>query len=341
MVDLLPEKPIAFVSLKKLPKLVDGFNQSEFGQQVKRMPILKQVESSLRGARTQEPFQEVAFNFNQLLSYLSRRAVLALYPVQDSVELTILQSWPRTKLSTSFLILTEVNTLQKLRISALTILDPINDAFTLTAMTYRQIRIQTLVQDPESELPALHYAFLGRVVMVSSTLSTVERVIDVFRSSNTSIASNSKVGQQLTAQYQKARHTLYLNLPELWEAFDLPESALISPIQTWTATQHTQNSVLYSRHDLTLRRPIRPLFQQFQVPLDKPFEVTSTQLATRIKGVVSLMTLIWTLSGQPVDPSIHQTIVNNLRPLESLGAIGGKITITDQIATLDLHISFN
>jgi hypothetical protein len=53
------------------------------------------------------------------------------------------------------------------------------------------------------------------------------------------------------------------------------------------------------------------------------------------------MTLIWTLSGQPVDPSIHQTIVNNLRPLESLGAIGGKITITNQIATLDLQISFN
>ena len=96
MVDLLPEKPTVFVDLRKLPKLVDGFNQSEFGQQVKQMPILKQIESGLRAARTKEPFQEVAFDFNPLLPYLRRQAVLALYPVQDSVELTILPSWSRT-----------------------------------------------------------------------------------------------------------------------------------------------------------------------------------------------------------------------------------------------------
>ena len=52
MVDLLPEKPTVFVDLRKLPKLVHGFNQSEFGQQVKQMPILKQIESGLRAART-------------------------------------------------------------------------------------------------------------------------------------------------------------------------------------------------------------------------------------------------------------------------------------------------
>ena len=341
MVDLLPEKPTVFVDLRKLPKLVDGFNQSEFGQQVKQMPILKQIGSGLRAARTKEPFQEVTFDFNSLLPYLRRQAVLALYPVQDSVELTILPSWLRTKLPISFLILTEVDTLQKLRISALTILDPINGAFTLTTTTYRQIRIQTLAQDPESELPALHYAFLGRIGMVSPTLSTIKRVIDVFRGSNINIAGNSKVGPQIKSKYQDAKYTIYLNLPELWETFDLSESALISPIQTWTATQHTQNRILYTRHYLTLRRPIRSLLQQFQVPVDRPFAVTSTQLAAQIKGVVSLMTLIWNLSGQSVNPATHQTVADNLRPLESLGTIEGKITATDQAATLDLQISFN
>lgn len=206
LITLLPESPICYLTLKDLDGLVKGFNKSEFGKQVKQMPILKQIKTKLWWR--QIVYQKMLWEYEMggrldmkaIKGYFGKEVILALYQREEEL---------------SFLLITEVGGSEKLAIEAITAADPINPNYERIKIEYNGLTINTIVGYPLD----FSYTFLGKIGVLTLNPLLLGEVIDIYNEKKDGFLAKHAIKEHIQKSYNDNTNTGYVDIPRFSDLF--------------------------------------------------------------------------------------------------------------------------
>ncbi len=200
LITLLPESPICYFTLKDLEGLVKTFNHSEFGKQVKQMPILKQIKTTLwwRQIVYQKTLWEYEMggrlDMGAVNGHFGKEVILALY--QRDGEL-------------SFLLITEVGGAEKLAIEAVTATDAINPNYERIKTEYNGLTINTIIGYPLD----FSYTFIGKIGVLTLNPLLLAEVIDIYAEEKDGFLAKHPIKKQIQESCNNNTNTGYVDVP--------------------------------------------------------------------------------------------------------------------------------
>ncbi len=200
LITLLPESPICYLTLKDLDGLVKAFNESEFGKQVKQMPIFKQIGSKLwwRQIVYQKMLWEYEmggrFDMRAVKGHFGKEVILALYQRENEF---------------SFLLITEVGGPEKLAIEAITATDLINPNYKRIKTEHNGLTINTIIGYPLD----FSYTFIGKIGVLTLNPLLLAEVIDIYNDKNEGFLTKHSIKKHIQKSYNDNTNTGYVDLP--------------------------------------------------------------------------------------------------------------------------------
>lgn len=202
LITLLPESPICYLTLKELEGLVNTFNESEFGQESLKMPILAYIKNQIwwRQLVYQKLVWEAEMggklDMDAVNGHFGTEAIFALYQREGEV---------------SFLLITEVGGPEKLGIEAITATDAINPKYKRIQTEYKDLTINTITGYPMD----FSYTFIGRIGVLSLSPILVAEVIDNFTQQSNGFLESHPINDEIISSYDKDSNTAYLDISGL------------------------------------------------------------------------------------------------------------------------------
>lgn len=250
LITLLPKSPICYLTLKDLDGLVNTFNDSEFGEQSLKMPIISYIKNQLwwRQLVYQKLVWEVEMggklDMGAVNGHFGTEAIIALYQREGEV---------------SFLLISEVGGPEKLGIEAITATDAINPKYERIQTKYKDLTINTITGYPED----FSYTFIGKIGVLSLSPILVAEVIDNFTQQANGFLESHPCNDEIITSYDQDSNTAYLdtsglslllggsknNSPTIVEQI-LP---MISNHDYCTVGNHYSDGIIYSQ--LRLGKP--------------------------------------------------------------------------------------
>ncbi len=246
LITLLPESPICYFTLKDLEGLVKTFNHSEFGKQVKQMPILKQIKTTLWWR--QIVYQKMLWEYEMggrldmraVNGHFGKEVILAVY--QRDGEL-------------SFLLITEVGGPEKLAIEAITATDAINPNYERIKTEYNGLTINTIIGYPLD----FSYTFIGKIGVLTLNPLLLAEVIDIYTEKKDGFLAKHPIKKRIQKSYNDNTNTGYVDVP-LFSVMlnDLANenssitgqfSSMINDAEYWTLENRYQEGVIISALD--------------------------------------------------------------------------------------------
>lgn len=284
LITLLPKSPIGYLTLKELNGLVETFNKSEFGKQIKKMPILSEIKNELwwRQLVYQKLVWEAEMggklDMGAVNGHFGTEALIALYQREGKV---------------SFLLITEVGGTEKLGIEAITATDAINPKYTRIKTEYKDLTINTITGYPLD----FSYTFIGRIGVLSLSPILIAEVIDNFTQKSNGFLDSHPINKSIVESYEHDSNTVYLDIDGLSTLLDgLNVNAtqigkniltMIKEYDYCTIGNHYSDGIIHSQ--LRIGEPIDfPLIKSKSIPSSLP-----EQTAIRIFKPKQDLVLLW------------------------------------------------
>ena len=202
LITLLPKSPICYLTLKELDSLVNTFNESEFGEQCLKMPIISYIQNQLwwRQLVYQKLVWETEMggklDMGAVNGHFGTEAIIALYQREGEL---------------SFLLITEVGGPEKLGIEAITATDAINPKYERIQTEYKGLTINTITGYPRD----FSYTFIGKIGVLSLSPVLVAEVIDNFTQQANGFLGSHPINDAIIKSYDQESNTAYLDISGL------------------------------------------------------------------------------------------------------------------------------
>lgn len=202
LITLLPKSPICYLTLKDLDGLVNTFNDSEFGEQSLKMPIISFIKNQLwwRQLVYQKLVWEVEMggklDMGAVNGHFGTEAIIALYQREGEV---------------LFLLISEVGGPEKLGIEAITATDAINPKYERIQTKYKDLTINTITGYPVD----FSYTFIGKIGVLSLSPILVAEVIDNFTQQANGFLESHPCNDEIITSYDQDSNTAYLDISGL------------------------------------------------------------------------------------------------------------------------------
>ncbi len=284
LITLLPKSPICYLTLKDLDGLVNTFNDSKFGEQSLKMPILSYIKNQLwwRQLVYQKLVWEVEMggklDMGAVNGHFGTEAIIALYQREGEV---------------SFLLISEVGGPEKLGIEAITATDAINPKYKRIQTEYKDLTINTITGYPMD----FSYTFIGKIGVLSLSPILIAEVIDNFTQQANGFLESHPINDEIIRSYDQDSNTAYLdisgvslllgglqdNSPTIVEQI-LP---MINDYDYCTVGNHYSDGMIYSQ--LRLGKPKKsPGKESKSLPTSLP-----EKTAIRVFNPQQDLTLLW------------------------------------------------
>ncbi|RKU31373.1 hypothetical protein C6497_02445 [Candidatus Poribacteria bacterium] len=199
LITLLPKSPLCYLTLKELEGLVKTFNESEFGEQSRKMPLISYIRNQLwwRQLVYQKLVWEAEMggklDMDGVNGHFGTEAIMALYQREGEL---------------SFLLITEVGGPEKLGIEAITATDAINPKYERIQREYKGLTINTITGYPRD----FSYTFIGKIGVLSLSPILVAEVIDNFTQQANGFLESHPFNEKIIKSYDQESNTAYLDI---------------------------------------------------------------------------------------------------------------------------------
>ena len=325
LITLLPDQPVSYLSIKELGRFVNAFQNSDFGDATRQIPIFGDIQQKTwwQEIRYQKELWEyetgAKLDLGVLENYFGRQAILAFY---QSVE------------KLSFLLISDIGAKGILEVSAIVATGPINPKYERIKSECFGVTINTITGYPVD----FSYAFIDTIGILSRNKSLVEEVIKIHITRQPSFAEQTS--PELLTLYNSSNNTGYINFPQTLRNVEIPPifGTALMPVTTMTFNNQYEDGMLISNNHFTLSKPIDLVMTTLKIPNGKTFEVEPEQLIVNIKNFFPVLKLVALANGVQLNQQWKDNLLANLVPLKTLGTMITQIQFSDRSATAVIKI---
>jgi len=242
LISLLPDKPVAYLSVKKIDDIITAFETTEFGNQVKKLPVLKMIGTApiwrdiIYQKRLWEYEMQGRANRELLRSIVGKEAILSFYN-RDGF---------------TFLLISEISSKSKLQISISEATDSIDARYKMIREPYSGIDVITVLGFPRE----FSYAFIGKIGMLSTELPLIKEAIDIYKGRKKGFVKQNEYNKLIRTTYQSNSNSVYFNLSEYPNQWPL-RNVFPDNIKIWLFSNRFQKGRLTSEHHFVLEKPVK------------------------------------------------------------------------------------
>jgi len=251
LISILPESPLGYVSAKNLDGIISAIEKTEFGKQLKTMPILQTIKSNQTWR--QLSYQKALWEYqiqgrldrDVLKDFAGKEVILSFYS-KISVPSRIQD---KNRNSLAFLLISQVSASGKMQVSATEMQDVVDVRYKMVKERYQDIEMITVVGFSEE----FTYAFIGKIGLLSNDKTLVQDAIDIYKEQKTGFVKQHH-GVLLQRQYKSNSSSLYFEPRQYSE--NLPFGTIIKSflkdIKIWSFSNKYSDGKVISEHNFGL-----------------------------------------------------------------------------------------
>jgi len=245
LVSILPEAPLGYISVKNLNDIISAVENTEFGKELKKLPILQTIKSN--PTWRQLSYQKALWEYEirgrldrgVLKDFVGKEAILSFY----------------NRSSPKLLLISQVGASGKMQVSATEMQDFIDTRYKMVKEKYQDVEIITVVGFPEE----FTYAFIGKIGLLSNDKTLIQDAIDIYKKRKTGFAKQH-YGELLQKQYNSNSSSLYFDLSKYPESlpFGTVFKNIFKGVKIWNFSNKYGDGKVISEHHFVLSNIYAP-----------------------------------------------------------------------------------
>ena len=238
-VSILPEAPLGYISVKNLNDIISAIENTEFGKELKKIPILQTIKSN--PTWRQFSYQKALWEYEirgrldrgVLKDFVGKEAILSFY----------------NRSSPKLLLISQVGASGKMQVSATEMQDVIDTRYKMVREQYQDIEMITVVGFPEE----VTYAFIGKIGLLSNDKTLIQDAIDIYKKRKTGFVKQD-YGGLLQKQYKSNSSSLYFDLSQYPEhlPFSTVFKNIFKGVKVWNFSNKYGDGKVVSEHHFVL-----------------------------------------------------------------------------------------
>jgi len=242
LISLLPDSPFAYISVKNLDDAISAIENTEFGKELRKMPIIAEIES-------RQDWQELIYQ-KRLWEYSLQGRIDRKWLKEIVGQEAILSFYNRDE--PSFLLMSKIRTSAKLQVSSAEAQDVLDDRYKMVKKSHNGINTVTVIGFPKE----FTYAFIGKIGMLSTDASLINDVIDIYKKGNEGYVkqNNSSLAKE---KYECDSSSFYFDFSGYPDELPLNETFknLSKVAKSWFFSNRYGDGKLISEHHFELPEP--------------------------------------------------------------------------------------
>jgi len=239
LLSILPQSPVGYISAKNLDDIISAIEDTEFGKQLKTLPILQTIKSN--PTWRQLSYQKALWEYEMrgrldrsvLKDFVCKEAILSFY----------------NRNSLTFLLISQVGTSGKVQVSATEVQDVIDSRYKMVREKYQDIETITVVGFPEE----FTYAFIGKIGLLSNDKILIQDAIDIYKKRKTGFVKQ-RYGELLSKEDKGNSSSLYFDLSQYPEhlPFGTVFKDIFKGVKIWSFSNKYGDGKVVSEHHFVL-----------------------------------------------------------------------------------------